>query len=94
MIISNVKIYSLMIYLYFSLSLSVEIKIRRSTRKTNDNFLFPFFLFIYFFIFSNREPDKSFYPFEVLCSNTARMASGGQWILLDNDWEQRSSGLL
>ena len=53
-------------------------------------FLFPFL----FFIFSNREPGKSFHSLKVLCSNTARMASGRKWMLLDNDWEQRGSGLL
>ena len=85
-----------MIYLYFSTSLwknehskiSSELKIARHEKQTII-FFFPFFL-----IFLNREPSKSFFSVEVLCSNTARMASGGQWILLDNDWEQRSSGLL
>ena len=31
---------------------------------------------------------------EVLCRNTTDAASGKEWILLDTDWEQRSSGLL
>ena len=86
-----------MIYLYFYPSLwknehskiSSELKISARHEKQTMNFFF-----LFFFIFLNREPSKSFFSVEVLCSNTARMASGGQWILLDNDWEQRSSGLL
>ena len=85
-----------MIYLYFSPSLwknehsKISSELKVSARHEKQTIIF----FSFFFIFSNREPSKSFFSVEVLCSNTARMASGGQWILLDNDWEQRSSGLL
>ena len=87
---------------YFCLSLSIlkneyvkiKMKIRRLTKKKqkkNHNFLFHFF---FLFSFPNREPSKIFYSLEVLCSNTARTASGGKWILLHNDWEQIISDLL
>ena len=56
---------------------------------------------VYFFLFFFRIENlaKVFISFQSCAAiqqewNTARMVSGGKWILLNNDWEQRSSGLL